>query len=199
MFRAGLRMIIEADLPDADVFEAGSLDEVLRGSNNIPTVAFTPDIVLLDLNLPDASGLSVQNGLNCLMLLRCKWPKIPVLVLSSQDDQETVCSVFERGVSGFVSKAETAKGIVEAILRALSCHPLPARTSRAAAPQQQLTPRQSEVLNLLSQGLSNKLIARHLDISENTVRVHVQTLLKLFQVTNRAGAAFAARQQKLLN
>jgi len=62
-----------------------------------------------------------------------------------------------------------------------------------------MTPRQCEVLNLLHQGLSNKLIARQLSLSDNTVRRHVQDILEFFQVGSRAEAVFAARSQGLVN
>jgi DNA-binding NarL/FixJ family response regulator len=64
--------------------------------------------------------------------------------------------------------------------------------------ERRLTPRQREVIELLHIGLSNKLIARKLDLSENTVRRHVQDILEHFQVANRAEAVFAARQQSLV-
>jgi DNA-binding NarL/FixJ family response regulator len=200
MFRAGLRMIIEADLADVEVFEAASLNEVVQGSLNVPSVAFVPDVVLLDLNLPDNNNMSACQGLNGITLLKEKWPNTPVLVLSSQDDQETVINVMAHGSTSFVSKAETAKVIVETIQQTLKQRSSQA-SARAPSPvqAQTLSLRQSEVLKLLSQGLSNKLIGRQLQLSENTVRVHVQALLKFFHATNRAEAAFAARQQSLVD
>ncbi|MYM99203.1 response regulator transcription factor, partial [Duganella vulcania] len=66
------------------------------------------------------------------------------------------------------------------------------------APQPRLTPRQCEVLALVCQGLSNKLIARRLNLSENTVRGHVQALLAMLGVVSRAEAAFVARQRGLV-
>jgi len=61
-----------------------------------------------------------------------------------------------------------------------------------------LTPRQCEVLDLLSQGLSNKLVARRLSLSDNTVRRHVQDILEFFDVGSRAEAVVAARQRRLI-
>ena len=71
--------------------------------------------------------------------------------------------------------------------------------TRATAAKPLLTPRQYEVLDLVCQGLSNKLIARRLDLSENTVRCHVQVVLTTLQVSNRSEAAFAARRKGLVN
>jgi len=199
MFRTGLRMIIESDLPEVEIYEAGSLHEVIYGSANVPAVAFTPDIALLDLNLPDnksRSGLNGLGGLDGIALLNKKWPKTAVLVLSSQDDQETVNAVLQCGSTGFVSKAESAKTIVERIRQTLREHGALEWTGLPHVIQpQQITQRQREVLLLLSQGLSNKLIARQLQLSENTVRVHVQALLKFYHATSRAEVVFMARQQ----
>jgi DNA-binding NarL/FixJ family response regulator len=194
MFRAGLRMIIESDLADVHIFEASSLNEVFHGSLNVPAVAFTPGIVLLDLNLPDNKKMSLENGLYGIDSLKKKWPQTPILVLSSQDDQETVRTVLKLGASVFVSKAESAKIIIESIQYALNqdtshIQPNACYTNKT----EQITPRQSEVLQLLCRGLTNKIIARQLKLSENTVRVHVQALLKFFHASNRAEVAFAAR------
>lgn len=199
MFRAGLRMLIESAMIDVEVFEAGSMYEVMHGSSTVPAVAFKPDIVLLDLRLPGNRAVSVNNGLDGIALLNKKWPGTPVLVLSSHDDQKTMATVLQLGATGFVSKTESATTIVEAVQKTLGQQIALGQTNPCSLSQAQLlTPRQSDVLQLLSQGLSNKLIARHLQLSENTVRVHVQALLKFFHATSRAGAVFAARQQNLL-
>ncbi len=188
MFRSGLRMVLDAGMRDVDVFEAGALNEALQGA------AITPDVILLDIKLP---GL---NGVEGIALLKRKWPLAPVLVLSSQDDPETVRQALARGAASFVSKAETAEQIVEAINLALR-RQVPTESARdgdSARPLQHLTPRQCEVLDLLCQGMSNKLIARQLILSENTVRVHVQAILGFLQVSSRSEAAFAARRLGLV-
>lgn len=188
MFRSGLRMVFDAGMQNVSVFEAGALNEALQG------VAITPDVILLDIKLP---GL---NGVEGIALLKRKWPLAPVLVLSSQDDPETVRQALARGAAGFVSKAETAEQIVEAINLALRGQ-VPAESARggdSARSLQHLTPRQCEVLDLLCQGMSNKLIARQLALSENTVRVHVQAILGVLQVSSRSEAAFAARRLGLV-
>jgi len=186
MFRTGLRMVLDADMPGTKIFEASSLDEAING---------TPghvDVVLLDIKL---KGL---NGLEGIALLKRKWPLVPILMLSSQDEPETVRLALTRGAAGFVSKAEAAGKIVDAINRALLGQFSEPSPETHGAAQQRLTPRQCEVLNLLHQGLSNKLIARQLSLSDNTVRRHVQDILEYFGVVNRAEAVFAARHQGLI-
>ena len=192
MFRSGLRMVLDASMPGIKVFEAGTLNEALHGA------AITPDVVLLDINMP---GL---NGMEGVALLKRKWPLVPVLMLSSQDDQETVHFALARGAAGFVSKANTAEKIIDAINSALRGHiPAPAATATGGnnaklQPLKGMTPRQCEVLDLLCRGMSNKVIARQLALSENTVRVHVQAILEFLQVSSRTEAAFAARHKGLV-
>jgi DNA-binding NarL/FixJ family response regulator len=183
-------MVLEAGRPGTEIFEAGALDEAMsRAPDNL-------DVVLLDIHL---NGL---NGLEGIALLQRKWPLVPILMLSSQDEPETVNTALARGAAGFISKSETAEKIVETITQVLCGHfssgfsGLSPEAQRST--QRRLTPRQCEVLNLLHQGLSNKLIARQLALSDNTVRRHVQDILEYLQVSSRAEAVFAARQQGLI-
>ena len=186
MFRTGLRMVLDAGIPGAEISEADSLDKATNSTaDNI-------DVVLLDIKL---NGL---NGLEGIALLKRKWPLVPILMLSSQDEADTVRLALARGAAGFISKSETAEKIVEAINLVLRGH-FPALSAEARSPsRQRLTPRQCEVLNLLHQGLSNKLIARQLALSDNTVRRHVQDILEFFGVASRAEAVFIARRRGLV-
>ena len=103
-----------------------------------------------------------------------------------------------RGAAGFVSKAETADHMVQAIVGVLQGSSVVVPPSIDTGAARRLTPRQCEVLDLLSQGLSNKLVARRLSLSDNTVRRHVQDILEFFNVGSRAEAVVAARQQGLI-
>lgn len=188
MFRSGLRMLIGVSMPAAGVHEAGSLDEAVHNE------LVVPDIVLLDIKLP---GL---NGVDGIALLKRRWPEVPVLMLSSHDEPETVHRAFANGANGFVSKSESADRIIEMIQQTLLGQiASPPPSENPDSNEKQLTARQREVLVLLSQGLSNKLIARRLSLSENTVRRHVQDILQHFQVTNRAEAVFTARSHGLVD
>jgi len=193
MFRSGLRMVIDSDIKDVQVFEAGAIIEALH------KVDTTPDVVLLDIQMP---GL---NGVESIQLLKRKWPLTHVLMLSSQDDSETVRLAHKRGADDFVSKANTAKTIVDAVNIALNRH-IPAMHEsngnfNAAKPKLllHLTPRQLEVLDMLGRGMSNKIVARQLDLSENTVRVHVQAIFESMHVSSRSEAVFAARRLGLIS
>lgn len=185
LYRSGLRAALNVSMPNAKIFEAGSIDEAICSSPDIL------DAIVLDLRLP---GLS---GVEGIALLKNKWPLVPVLMLSSQNDPETVCLALERGAAGFASKADTADKIVAAINRILRGQ-FTAPLSGSNTPLLRLTPRQCEVLDLLCQGLPNKQIARRLLLSENTVRVHVQAILGFLQVSSRSEAIFVARSRGLI-
>jgi DNA-binding NarL/FixJ family response regulator len=186
MFRSGLKMVIAVAMPMAAIHEAGSVQEALAST------ADEPDVVLLDINL---RGLSGMEGI---ALLQRKWPPARILMLSSQSEPETVRQALSRGAAGFVSKAETADHIVQAIRAVLQGTSAALPLSADSGAGRRLTPRQCEVLDLLSQGLSNKLVARRLSLSDNTVRRHVQDILEFFDVGSRAEAVVAARQRRLI-
>ena|SRR3989338_3843084 len=185
LYRTGLRFALNASMPNTEILEAGSIDEAVRGAVG------ELDAIVLDFRLP---GL---NGAEGIALLRKKWPLVPVLMLSSQNDPETVRLALERGAAGFASKADAADNIVTAINRILhgqSTAPL----TGGDKPYFHLSPRQCEVLELLCQGLPNKQIAQRLALSENTVRVHVQAVYGVLQVTSRSEAIIAARSRGLI-
>lgn len=187
MLRTGLAMVIRAALPGAVVLEAQSLEEAMRIESERMAV------VLLDVQLP---GL---NGFECIAPLRRRWPETKVVMLSSHDDPGTVRMAHERGACQFVSKSQPASRLVDAIREVLSSeHGFGATVPGALEPRAP-TPRQCEVLDLLNQGLSNKAIARRLELSDNTVRRHVQDLLVYFEVGSRAEAVFAARRLGMMS
>ncbi len=193
LFRCGLHMVLAAGIPGLEVAEAASLEEAMH------CAMASPALVLLDVHL---QGL---NGIEGIALVKRKWPGAAVIMLSSQAEPQTIALALERGAATFVSKAATVDailGVIDQVRRGL---PLPSAASPTAhtpgtdAPDtQRLTPRQCEVLDLMCQGLSNKVIGRRLDLSENTVRGHVQAILAALQVSSRSEAGFAARQRGLV-
>ena len=177
-------------LGNVQVLEAGSLEEAMRGTVN------APDVLLLDIQL---QGL---NGLDGIALLKRKWPDVPIVMLSSDAAQETVRQALERSAAAFVSKAETADNML-AVIKQVLCKESGASafagTCDKSSAQPLLTPRQFEVLDLLCQGLSNKVIGQRLGLTENTVRLHASAVFKSLQVTSRSEAAFVARQRGLVS
>ena len=190
LFRSGLKLVLLGGLPDAQVLEAQSLEEAVHQAID------PPSLVLLDIHLQGV------NGLEGLGLLKQRWPGVPVVMLSSVVEPEAVRLALARGAAAFVSKAETADKIIAVIHDVLGGQrPTAKRSSPTGHADQErlrLTPRQCVVLDLLCEGLSNKMIAKRMELSEFTVRGHVQAVLTLLDVQSRSQATFAARREGLI-
>jgi DNA-binding NarL/FixJ family response regulator len=159
------------------------------------------DLALLDLGLPGKAGL------DALYELRGEQPELPVVVLSATEDPEMVLRAIDAGAMGFISKATKNDVLVNALRLVLSGavylpqHLLQRSAAQAGQPSSEeqclsyrdigLTERQAEVLNLLIQGKSNKLICRELGLAEGTVKIHVTAILKALNVVNRTQAVVA--------
>jgi DNA-binding NarL/FixJ family response regulator len=192
LFRTGLRMVLDAGIESLQMTEAASLEEAMCVTMEPPAV------VLLDIKL---QGL---NGLEGIALLARKWPTTAIVVLSSEAASPTIRLALERGAVAFVSKADPADSILGVIRQVLQGQPVtPAQPPPAmqgdVLTRQRLTPRQCEVLGLVCQGLSNKVIGQRLGLSEHTVRGHVQALLAALQVSSRSEAGYAARRLGLVD
>jgi DNA-binding NarL/FixJ family response regulator len=199
LFRTGLSEVLKMNLNAVHILESGSVRDALSLTSEVPA------LILLDIVL---NGL---NGLDGMILLQKKWPDVPILILSSDGSSLTQQSAMQRGAFAYLHKGNATDKIVAMIQRALKgeseialeTSSYLARNLRViglkASQPDYLTARQMEVLDLLSMGLSNKLIARKLSCSENTVRGHVQAILQFLQVSTRSEAMYAARQQGLVS
>ncbi len=189
LFRSGMRMILHDAFAQAQVFESDGVEHALAQTPQ------RPDVVLLDIRL---QGL---NGIESIALLQRRWPQVPVIMLSSDASSHTVEQALARGARAFVSKADDSATILQAIRAQWRSEPAaePASPERRLVSSAKLTPRQCEVLHYLSQGLANKVIARKLDVSENTVRGHVQLIMSTLECSSRTEAVFKARQLGLLH
>jgi DNA-binding NarL/FixJ family response regulator len=162
------------------------------------------DLILLDLSMPGASGMST------LVALRSKAPATPIIVVSSLDDPGTIRQAIALGAAGFIPKSSSKDLIATALetvfaggvyLPRCLLDDLGEDERARAAPGEEraanaLTSRQLAVLDLLARGLSNKLIARDLDISDMTVKAHVTAILRKLGVSSRAQAIVMFRQQQ---
>ncbi|KNX77870.1 LuxR family transcriptional regulator [Pseudomonas sp. 250J] len=186
LFREAMVNTVRRILPDARLEEAGSLAEVLR----LATLGATPDTLILDLRFP---------GLTCigrLAELRRQLPRTTLIVVSMVDDPQVICEVMAAGVDGFIGKSVSPAEIGAAILAIRAGEVVVNYLPSGLLPQlgtpselEQLTHRQQDVLRLIAQGKTNKEIARALDISPFTVRIHVSSLLKTLNVPTRTAAA----------
>lgn len=160
------------------------------------------DLILLDLMLPGTSGKAL------LGVLRKRYPGIPAVILSAQDDPETVSRVMRQGASGFVPKSSSTEVLLDALHHVLDGEIfLPARYrepgesgtangGKTFADRYGLTNAQLRVLELLAQGKTNRQIADLLRITEGTVKIHVSAILKALNVANRSQALLVANRQK---
>jgi len=157
------------------------------------------DLCLLDLGLPDCSGLQA------LERMRESLPALPVVVVSGSDDTSHVLRALDLGAMGYIPKTsprDVLLGAVRLVASGGIYVPVQALTAREAASAAPPTPsaelgisaRQREVLDLLLKGLPNKLIARKLDISENTAKIHVSAVLRALGVASRTQALIAANR-----
>ena len=194
MVRAALEVALKRAHPSSEVFQAGTLadaDTALEGQPGI-------DMVLLDLNIPGAEGIS---GLNA---LRTRYPRVPVLVVSGFDDQRYQAEARSAGAAGFVSKAADNDQMLEAIAAVLAGDsywsdmsldaPAAGDDTSLSAQIATLTPQQMRVLELLGQGMLNKQIAHELDIVESTVKAHVSAILRKLNVYSRTQAVLLAQK-----
>jgi DNA-binding NarL/FixJ family response regulator len=153
------------------------------------------ELVLLDLGLPDRDGLEMLSELGN------RYPTISVVVLSAQQDRDTVMKVLDLGALGFIPKSGQREVMLSAFNLIFSggiyippeiLNRREPATAKAGAADLGLTERQMEVLALMMQGKSNKAISRVLDLAEATVKIHVSAILKALKVANRTEAVIAA-------
>lgn len=152
-----------------------------------------PQLVLLDLGLPDAVGLEGVRH------MRAAADEAVIVVLSGVDDQATMRECIAAGAMGFIHKSSTSGQMLESLRRALAGEVvLPDGVHEAAAPAvpamlRSLTRRQREVLACVVVGMTNKAIATRLHITELTVKSHVTAVLQTLGVSNRTEAVYAVR------
>jgi len=188
MVRTGLRTFLGLQTGMTVVGEAGTAEQALA---LVPRLH--PDIVLMDLVLPGMSGVEAVRQ------LRARHPEVKVVVLTSFAGQEAVLPAVRAGVAGYLLKdvgpAELADALRAVHAGGSPLHPAVAATvmqSVAEPVRDPLTPREHEVLRALARGLSNRLIARELALSEKTVKAHVSAILAKLGVADRTQAALHA-------
>ncbi len=192
LFRGALSQALGDAFANADVLQAGSLDELTDQLANAGEI----DLILLDLAMPGVHGVSG------LLYLRAQHPEIPVAVVSASDDSGTIRQCLDCGASGFIPKSQPVECIRDAIRKILQGEVwLPVDVDLASVPSSDtaelvsrvstLTPQQVRVLMMLGEGLLNKQIAFKLGVSEATIKAHVSAILQKLGVDSRTQAVIA--------
>jgi DNA-binding NarL/FixJ family response regulator len=194
LVRAGLVLVLKQMEDGIELLEAGTGREAVALIEANAGI----DLVLMDLDLPDGSGLEA------LVAIKAKGLKVPVVILSAMEDQAMVSRAMELGARGFIPKSASGEVMVNSLRLVLSggiCLPPGYGETVQGEKNAQLpnlTHRQLEVLRFMAQGNSNKEIARELGISENTVRVHISAIISALDATNRTEAAYSAMRLGLI-
>ena len=183
-----MQAAIRRALAGADDFEI--VHEVSVGSHVVPAVRETaPDVVLLDLRMPELDGLS------CLERLRKHDPTVAVVILSSYSDPEQIEAARRGGARGYVVKTVEPVDLAAVLRTALSSTSFAvwgAETGQASDQGQGetvLSERETAVLDAVARGLSNREIGRQLWISEQTVKFHLRNVYRKLGISSRTEAA----------
>ena len=202
---------------DHTLFRKG-LAELLEQSGSIEVTAFTgkpeevamllkahrPDVLILDLNMPGTDGITLMQK------LRSSGHALPVLILTLSEAEDDLARALRAGANGYLLKSMEPDEVVDAIQRAQRGETVvaPAMTAKLVNLYDQkgqdsnslldaLTPREREILTHLARGESNKAIARTLDISHDTVKLHVRHILAKLNLSSRVEAAVFAVEHRV--
>ncbi|HFC0343750.1 TPA: response regulator transcription factor [Neisseria gonorrhoeae] len=195
LFRSGIKALLSRQ----HGFEV--IGEAADGLSGIKMISrLQPDVVLLDLDMP---GMNGRETLSQIISIN---PQQAVIMLTVSEDSDDLAECMRIGARGYLLKNINADFLLESIRKAAEgdnvfspemtaklvkslISPQPAQRTQALS---SLTPRELEILGYLAAGHSNKIIARHLDLAESTVKVHVQNLLRKLNLSSRVQAAVYA-------
>jgi len=200
LFREGL----EGLLTRREIEVVGSVGDGREGARLAEQLR--PDVVLLDMRMPLLDGLSVLSE------LRESELRMPIVMLTTSSDEKDLVDALRGGARGYLLKDMEPDGLVTALSQIVAGETIVAPdlaptlakvvqgnvpTAVTATPFEDLTPRETEILGLLAEGQSNKVIARNLGISDGTVKLHVKAILRKLSVHSRVEAAVMAVEHGL--
>jgi len=201
LFRVGLLGLLEHRGIEV-VAAVGDGPEGLRLAQELE-----PDVILLDMRLPG------MNGIEVLRQLRSMGRTMPVVMLTTSSNEQDLVESLRSGAQGYLIKDTEPDELVVALREIMAGKTVVARNlapvlvkivqrdgsaeTQSSDPFSELTPRESEILGLLAEGQSNKMIARNLGISDGTVKLHVKSILRKLGVHSRVEAAVIAVEQGL--
>ncbi|GKX51222.1 two-component system response regulator NarL [Budvicia aquatica] len=196
LMRRGVRQLLELEPTFNIVAEASNGNEAITFASQ-----FSPDLILLDLNM---KGLS---GLDTLKALRNEGVDARIIVLTVSDSRNDIYALIDAGADGYLLKDSEPEQLLSKILQAANgenvfsdiIHEYLATRDEQTDPFESLTERELDVLQEVARGMSNKQIAVHLHISEETVKVHIRNMLRKLNVRSRVAATVMYLEQKASN
>ena len=202
LFRSGIKALLQRQ---KDFEVVGEASDGLEGIKRAKSLK--PDVVLLDLHMPGISGREAVR------LIVEELPETKVVMLTVSEDTEDLLETLQAGAHGYLLKNIDTSYFISAIRSAAegeaemspqmtaklmqSVRAAPAAPAAPALDKERLSPREREILGFLARGASNKEIARSLDLSESTVKIHMQNILKKLNIVSRVQAAVYAVQHGL--
>ena len=199
LLRKGVKQLIELD---SELLVTGEASDAEEGVEK--AVELEPDLILLDLNMPRI------NGIETLKLLRDAGITSRVVVFTVSDNEEDVIAALKAGADGYLLKdmepeelltnlnqAANGKMVISERLSTVLAQALQSNRKRTGPDINSLSPREKQIIKLIAGGLPNKLIARKLNITEGTVKVHVKHLFKKLHLRSRVEVAVLAVQEGL--
>ncbi|MBE3652659.1 response regulator transcription factor [Vibrio navarrensis] len=192
LFRNALFQSVHMAVSGANLLEADSLEALL----NLLVREEEPDLLLLDLKMPGA------NGMSGLIQLRAEYPDLPIVVVSASEEPSVVTQVKSHGAFGFIPKSSDMRTLIAALNQVLNGDPYfpegliinNAACNDLAEKIAALTPQQYKVLGMLSDGLLNKQIAYELNVSEATIKAHMTAIFRKLDVKNRTQAVILLKE-----
>ena len=198
--RKGLRALLSAEKYGIEVIgEAGNGEEAILKAEQLE-----PDVILMDLVMPG------KTGLEAIVEIKQILPRARILVLTSFADDSNVTKAIRAGAYGFLLKDTSPDELVQTIRSVYAdkltlpqelTHILLGGKAAEEEPdsmQQDLTPRELDVLQCIAQGMSNKQVAQKLSVSTTTVRSHVSSMIRKLNMENRTQLAIYARENDLI-
>jgi DNA-binding NarL/FixJ family response regulator len=202
LYRRGLRTALSTHFPGSEIEEAQCFDAVL----NLLAEKSPIDLAIVDLHMPDLASLEVLTDVLPI------YPQTRFMIISGMESRAAILATLSAGLHGFIGKSQTDDDLMQAVKDVLSGRiyvpPLLSQAPSQHALYQHmsvewpsigssaegenlasLTPRQLDVLKLMADGLSNKEIARDLEIAEATTKIHVGAVMRALGVRNRTEAA----------
>lgn len=200
MLREGLRSMLE---------QSGQVQVIGEAQDGSQAIAMTdqlhPDVVVMDIAMPNVNGIEATRA------IRQRHPQIKVVILTMYETAEYVSAVLKAGATCYVTKEAAGEELLQAIQSAVK-GAVSLQSSMAAAvlghvlkggPEAQfedeLTPREKEILQLIGQGMNNRMLAAHLDLSLHTVRAHRSSIMRKLDAHNAAELVSQAIQKGLLH